>query len=73
MTNTSTNQPYLTVRDLIEMLSDPSVDKDLKVSFRAAPGDNHGFVGGFKRKEFISNHGPGGISSVRIQTLELHP
>ena len=73
MINTSTNQPYLTVRDLIEMLSDPSVDKDLKVAFRAGHDASHGFVGGFKRKEFVSSHGPGGISSVRIQTLELHP
>lgn len=71
MTNSSTNQPYLTVRDLIEMLSDPSVDKDLKVAFRAAPDHNHGFAGGFKRKEFVSHSL--GEPSVRIQTLELHP
>lgn len=71
MTNTSTNQPYLTVRDLIEMLNDPSVDKDLKVAFRATGMDNHGFVGGFKRKEFVTHSTLG--PSVRIQTLELHP
>lgn len=71
MTNSSTNQPYLTVRDLIEMLNDPSVDKDLKVSFRTIGLDNHGFVGGFKRKEFV-NHSVGG-PSVRIKTIELHP
>lgn len=64
MTNTSTGQPYLTVRDLIEMLSDPSVDKDLKASFSS--GDSCQFIGGFKRKTASRGNG-------QIKTLELHP
>lgn len=64
MINTSTNQPYLTVRDLIEMLSDPSVDKDLKVSFSSE--DSYEFIGGFKRKTASRGNG-------QIKTLELHP
>lgn len=71
MTNSSTNQPYLTVRDLIEMLNDPSVDKDLKVSFRTIGLDNHGFVGGFKRREVFVDHRDN--TRGRIKTLELHP
>lgn len=31
MINTSTNQPYLTVRDLIERLSQPHIDPSAKV------------------------------------------
>lgn len=31
MINTSTNQPYLTVRDLIERLSQPQIDPSAKV------------------------------------------
>ncbi len=65
MTNTSTNQPYLTVRDLIEMLSDPSVDKDGKVCWLDGT-DTPRFPGGLKQK-FVTP--VGGNSPIKVAAL----
>ena len=61
MINTSTNQPYLTVRDLIERLSQPQIDPSAKVCWLNNLAEPM-FPGDIKQVHLST---PGGNSQIR--------